>query len=138
MNDFFEPMWKSLRDLIDADDGEGISARADELQDSGVLAWHHPEDELQRTPLMLAYWFGHLVAASALARAGADYHSRDTKGRNVTWYAQNFGKGQIEGLMSMRIKTTVTRISMESVIREKNGLPTKGNSPKPRRRSSGV
>jgi hypothetical protein len=117
MPSFDLPTWSALLALIESDDEAGIGARVAELQSSGVLEWSHPDDELARTPVMLAYWYDHLGAANALVRAGADYQARDTNGRNVTWYAQNFGKGLTERAMSTWISVGRRRLSMEAAIR---------------------
>ena len=138
MSDFLQAPWNNLLALIHADDGGGIAARAFDLFASGALEWSAPDDEMQKTPVMLAYWGGYLAAASALVAAGADYQAKDSHGRRVTWYAQNFGKGATEGDMSTRISATTRRLSMESVIRERVPAAPDSDSPKPRRRSSGV
>lgn len=133
MSDFNDQAWRELLALVEGDDGDGIEARALSLQDSGVLEWRHPDDEMRRTPLMLAYWEGCLAAAASLARAGADFLAKDAKGRTVTWYAQNFGRGRTEQAMARTITATGRRLSMESVIRKKSGDFT----PKPVRRRRG-
>lgn len=138
MSDFLQAPWNNLLALIHADDAAGIAARAFDLLSAGALEWTAPDDDLQRTPVMLAYWGGYLAAASALVAAGADYQAKDRKGRRVTWYAQNFGKGATEGDMATRISATTRRLSMESVIREKAPTAPDSDSPKPRRRNSGV
>ena len=138
MSDLLQAPWDDLLALIHADDGEGIALRAFDLLASGALEWSAPDDDLARTPVMLAYWLGNLTAASALVAAGADYQAKDLKGRRVTWYAQNFGKGATEGDMANRITITTRRLSMESVIREKTLAAPDVPAAKPRRRNSGV
>jgi hypothetical protein len=118
MQTFQSELWTGLIRLVEADDGPGITAWAAPLGDSpsAVLRWHHPEDEDERTLLMLSYWWGKASAAKALVNAGADYQQQDAKGRGAAWYAQRFGKGAREIEMSNAIGAAVRRISMESVI----------------------
>jgi len=134
MAKFPDAAWSKLMSLIESDDGDSIYAIALELRDSGVLDGSHPKDDLHRTPVMISYWYNHLSAAAALVRSGADYQKKDSKGRSVTWYAQHFGKGENEGVMSLRIAVTQTRLSMESVIREKSGTESKTETPQMRSR----
>ena len=121
---------------IEADDAGAIKAMASTGGEafSAVLREHHVPDELQRTPLMLAYWWGRLQAAAALVNAGSDYQQRDSKGHNVAWYARRFGKGAAVLQMTQAIEAAERRISMENVI-EKSPRPT---DPPPKRRQSDV
>lgn len=121
---------------IEADDSKTIEAMASTGGDDFValLGAHHPSDEGQRTPLMLAYWWGKPLASTALVNAGSNYQQRDAKGHGAAWYARRFGKGQVEFEMSSLIDAGERRISMEDVI-AKGAPPTK--TP-PKRRHSDV
>lgn len=51
-------------------------------------------DELERTPLMLAYWRGSLACAHMMASLGGDYEATDKLGRSVAWYVEHCGAGR--------------------------------------------
>lgn len=121
---------------VEADDAAAIKGMASTGGDvfSSVLREHHELDELERTPLMLAHWWGKLQAAAALVNAGSDYQQKDSKGRNVAWYARRFGKGQAELQMTQAIVAEERRISMKKVIE----LSPKPTEPPPKRRQSDV
>ena len=121
---------------IESDDAASIDsmAAAGANEFKAVLVGRDPQDADCRTPLMLAYWWGKPLAASALVNAGSDYQQEDAKGRSAAWYARRFGKGQRELEMSRFIGVEERRISMESVI-AKGELPT---GVPPKRRQSGL
>jgi hypothetical protein len=50
-------------------------------------------DELGRTPLMLAAWFGKRIALNALIQSGAKLEARDREGKSGYDYAQWTGEG---------------------------------------------
>jgi hypothetical protein len=137
LSDFSEPVWNELLAIIDNDDGEAVAARAFELQDSGVFDWTHPDDEVGKTPMMVAYWFGKLKAANALAKAGANYSAQDVQGRRVSWYAQNYGRGCREEAGHARVAVTLVRISMQEKIREVTGQLGEADAASPTRRGRG-
>lgn len=103
---------------VRADDAKSIAAMhaADPAAFAEALAAHHPQDELRRTPLMLAYWCGLALAAKALVNAGADYQQPDAAGNSAAWYAQRFGSGQAQAAMSQLIDAGERRLSMEKVL----------------------
>lgn len=65
---------------------------------------------------MLAYWWGHSLAASALVQAGAVYEQTDAQGNNAAWYARRFGKGARQREMEQVIDSAERRISMEKIL----------------------
>jgi hypothetical protein len=136
MPNFDASLWSELMGLIRNNDGEAVAARWFEFQQAGALEWREPEDALQRTALMIAYWDGNLSAAAALVRAGANYGDADSQGRSVTWYAQNFGKGIAEARMSDVIASSLRRMSMEETIRKTGVLGNPQDTSKRARRLS--
>jgi len=129
-------IWTSLMHAIEVDDSKAIETMATAGGDDFValLGAHHPLDEGQRTPLMLAYWWGRPLASTALINAGSNYQQRDARGHGAAWYARRFGKGLAESEMSSLIDAGERRISMEKVI-AKGAPPIKAP---PMRRQSDI
>ncbi|ART57124.1 hypothetical protein CBP36_19665 (plasmid) [Acidovorax carolinensis] len=138
MSNYDKEFWDRLFSLIQADDVEGIVAIIDSSFPDGrdALCWASPEDPEGRTPLMLAYWWGKAMAATALINCGSDYSQQDAKGRGAAWYAKRFGQGERELRLSNVIGAAVTRISMRGVLEAKDNQASA--TPPPKRRISDV
>jgi hypothetical protein len=128
-------MWQSLMHAIEADDASAIQAMsaAGGEDFAALLCSHHPLDGVQRTPLMLAYWWGKPLASAALINAGSNYQQTDADGHGAAWYARRFGKGQAESELGSLIGAGERRISMEGVIEK--GAPSCLAPPKRRKPS---
>lgn len=128
--------WKQLMSAIEADDSKAIDAMlaAGVENFAPLLSAHHPLDQAKRTPLMLAYWWGRPLAATALVNAGSLYQQEDANGNGAAWYARRFGKGEAEARMSSLIDAGERRLSMSKLI-STSAAPA---NPPPKRRSGGV
>ena len=142
-----EADWHELMRLIDADDGPAVSAWLDRFPDAPapILFAVDPTDDLGRTPLMLAYWRGKPAAAKAIVNAGANYEQQDASGRNASWYARRFGKGDKEAKMARAIRASFRRMSMEEAIGKEMAKPkasedsgSEAPPPPPKRRGRDV
>lgn len=128
--DFDAGLWNQLLDAIDSDDRGRVLSFVQSCGDKAeaVLRWCDPADELCRSAVMLAYWYGRLASANGLVDAGADYSQTDAKGRSVSWYASHFGQGVEEERLRGHIRASVRRLSAQRVTspaveRAKNEKP---------------
>lgn len=127
-------IWHTLIAAIKTNDGDAIRAMYSANVLKPLLVQSDPTDELARTPLMLAYWWGKAIAASALVNAGSDYSQNDSRGENASWYARRFGNGERVELMDSIIDAGERRLSMEKVI--SNSQSNEEPTAPPKRRQS--
>ena len=83
----------AFMDPVDIGDGERIEGKA--LRRARLLGIKLNWNRHAETPLMLASWFGKLVAVRALLSAGADVNAADKDGWRALMFAADRGHAEI-------------------------------------------